>query len=111
MFVLYRKQGAALVRALVQLALESRRGRFEEVRPPTLVRTDTMTVSPPGIFQSCGLTGTAYHLDRDDLSAIPTAEVPLTSLAHDEILDEGQLPMRLMAHTSCFRRAKPARGS
>ena len=52
----------------------------------------------------------AYHLERDDLWAIPTAEVPLTSLARDEILDEADLPVRLMAHTSCFRREAGSAG-
>ena len=52
----------------------------------------------------------AYHLERDDLWAIPTAEVPLTSLARDEVLDEADLPMRLMAATACFRREAGAAG-
>ena len=52
----------------------------------------------------------AYHLERDDLWAIPTAEVPLTSLARDEILEESELPMKLMAHTSCFRREAGSAG-
>jgi len=52
----------------------------------------------------------AYHLERDDLWAIPTAEVPLTSLARDEIIPEADLPMRLMAHTSCFRREAGSAG-
>jgi seryl-tRNA synthetase len=106
MFVLYRRQGAALVRALVQLALDRNADAYEEVRPPTLVRTDTMisTGHLPKFIDD------AYHLERDDLWAIPTAEVPLTSLARDEILDEAQLPMRLMAHTSCFRREAGSAG-
>jgi seryl-tRNA synthetase len=106
MFVLYRKKGAALVRALVQLALDRNADAFEEIRPPTLVRTDTMisTGHLPKFIDD------AYHLERDDLWAIPTAEVPLTSLARDEILDEAQLPMRLMAHTSCFRREAGSAG-
>ena len=53
----------------------------------------------------------AYHLERDDLWAIPTAEVPLTSLARDEILDEAELPMRLMAYTPCFRREAGSAGT
>ena len=52
----------------------------------------------------------AYHLERDDLWAVPTAEVPLTSLYRDEILDEADLPMRFMASrpASGGRRARPA---
>src|SRR6185503_4970051 len=52
----------------------------------------------------------AYHLARDDLWAIPTAEVPLTSFARDEILDEADLPLRLMAYTPCFRREAGSAG-
>ncbi len=106
MFVMYRGAGAALVRALCQLALDRNADLYEEVRPPTLVRTATMvsTGHLPKFIDD------AYHLERDDLWAIPTAEVPLTSLARDEILDEASLPMRFMAHTSCFRREAGSAG-
>jgi seryl-tRNA synthetase len=106
MFVMYRKQGAALVRALTQLALDRNVDAYEEIRPPTLVRTDTMVAT--GHLPK--FEDEAYHLERDDLWAIPTAEVPLTSLARDEILDEARLPMKLMAHTSCFRREAGSAG-
>ena len=79
---------------------------YEEIRPPTLVRTDTMIAT--GHLPK--FADDAYYLERDDLWAIPTAEVPLTSLARDEILDESVLPMRLMAHTSCFRREAGSAG-
>jgi seryl-tRNA synthetase len=52
----------------------------------------------------------AYHMERDDLWAIPTAEVPLTSLGRDEIADESDLPRRFVAHTSCFRREAGSAG-
>jgi seryl-tRNA synthetase len=106
MFVMYRKAGAALVRALCQLALDRNADLYEEIRPPTLVRTATM-VSTGHLPK---FEDDAYHLERDDLWAIPTAEVPLTSLARDEILDEDVLPMRLCAHTSCFRREAGSAG-
>lgn len=106
MFVMYRGAGAALVRALCQLALDRNADLYEEVRPPTLVRTATM-VSTGHLPK---FVDDAYHLERDDLWAIPTAEVPLTSLARDEILDEASLPMRFMAHTSCFRREAGSAG-
>ena len=106
MFVAYRGLGAALVRALCQLALDRNADAFEEVRPPTLVRTETLTASG----QLPKFADDAYHVERDDLWAIPTAEVPLTSLARDEILDEADLPVRLMAHTSCYRREAGAAG-
>ncbi len=106
MFAIYRGAGATLSRALCQLALDSNADLYEEVRPPTLVRTATMvsTGHLPKFEED------AYHLERDDLWAIPTAEVPLTSLARDEILDEASLPMRFMAHTSCFRREAGSAG-
>jgi seryl-tRNA synthetase len=106
MFVMYRGAGATLVRALCQLALDRNADLYEEVRPPTLVLTDTMisTGHLPKFEED------AYHLERDDLWAIPTAEVPLTSLARDEILSEADLPLRLMAHSSCFRREAGSAG-
>jgi len=106
MFPLYRGPGATLVRALCQLALDRNADAFEEVRPPTLVRTETMvsTGHLPKFAED------AYHVARDELWCVPTAEVPLTSLARDEIIDEGKLPWRLMAHTSCFRREAGSAG-
>jgi seryl-tRNA synthetase len=106
MFVVYRKMGATLLRALCQAALDRNADQYEEVRPPTLVLTDTMisTGHLPKFEED------AYHLERDDLWAIPTAEVPLTSLGRDEILDEVDLPARMMAHTSCFRREAGSAG-
>ena len=106
MFSMFRREGAMLARALVQFALDRNADLYEEVRPPTLVHTDTMTST--GHLPR--FADDAYHLERDDLWAIPTAEVPLTSLCRDEVLAEADLPMRLMAHTSCFRREAGAAG-
>jgi seryl-tRNA synthetase len=106
MFPMYRGDGARLVRALCQYALDLNRDAFEEIRPPTLVRTETM-VSTGHLPK---FADDAYHVERDDLWAIPTAEVPLTSLARDEVLAEADLPVRLMAHTSCFRREAGSAG-
>jgi len=106
MFPLYRGAGATLVRALCDLALATNADAYEEIRPPTLVRTETMvsTGHLPKFDED------AYHIERDDLWAIPTAEVPLTSLARDEVFTAEQLPVRLMAHTSCFRREAGSAG-
>jgi seryl-tRNA synthetase len=106
MFVMYRGAGAALVRALCQLAIDRNVDLYEEVRPPTLVRTETM-VSTGHLPK---FVDEAYHMERDDLWAIPTAEVPLTSLGRDEIYDEADLPVRFVAHTSCFRREAGSAG-
>lgn len=106
MFTMFRGQGATLSRALCQVALDRNADAFEEIRPPTMVLTDTMisTGHLPKFVDD------AYHLERDDLWAIPTAEVPLTSLARDEILRGADLPVRLMAQTACFRREAGSAG-
>lgn len=106
MFAVLRRQGATLARALCQLALDRNADAYEEIRPPTLVRTDTMIST--GHLPKFADEG--YRIERDDLWAIPTAEVPLTSLARGEILDESVLPMKLMAYTPCFRREAGAAG-
>ena len=106
MFPLYRGFGARLLRALTSFALDSHSDEFEEVRPPTMVLTETMvsTGHLPKFEEE------AYHLERDDLWAIPTAEVPLTSMWRGDILDEADLPLRLTAATACFRREAGAAG-
>jgi seryl-tRNA synthetase len=106
MFPMYRGAGATLVRALCQYALDLNADIFEEVRPPTLVRTATM-VSTGHLPK---FADDAYHVERDDLWGIPTAEVPLTSLGRDELLGESSLPVRLMAHTTCYRREAGSAG-
>jgi seryl-tRNA synthetase len=106
MFPVFRNAGATLVRALCQLALDRNADAYEEIRPPSLVRTDTMVST--GHLPKFADEG--YHLERDDLWAIPTAEVPLTSLGRDEILHEADLPVKVMAYTPCFRREAGAAG-
>ena len=106
MFVVYRGLGATLARALCQLALDRNADLYEEIRPPSLVLTDTLTATG----QLPKFADDAYHLERDDLWAIPTAEVPLTSIARDEILDEADLPRRMMAYSPCFRREAGSAG-
>jgi seryl-tRNA synthetase len=106
MFPLYRGFGARLLRALTSFALDRHADEFEEVRPPTMVLTETMvsTGHLPKFEED------AYHLERDDLWAIPTAEVPLTSMWRGDILDQADLPLRLTAATACFRREAGAAG-
>jgi seryl-tRNA synthetase len=91
---------------MVQLSLDRNADAYEEVRPPTLVLTDTM-VSTGHLPK---FVDDAYHVERDDLWAIPTAEVPLTSLHRDEVLEEATMPRRYTAHTSCFRREAGSAG-
>jgi seryl-tRNA synthetase len=106
MFPLFRGDGARLLRALTAFALDRHADAFEEVRPPTLVRTETM-VSTGHLPK---FADEAYAVERDDLWAIPTAEVPLTSMHRGEVLDEADLPLRLTAATACFRREAGAAG-
>ena len=106
MFTMQRGLGATLARALCQYALDSNADAFEEVRPPSLVTTATLTATG----QLPKFADDAYAIERDDLWCIPTAEVPLTSLYAGEVLDESALPVRLMAHTSCYRREAGSAG-
>jgi seryl-tRNA synthetase len=106
MFPVFRGFGATLARGLCQLALDRNADAFEEIRPPTLVRTDTLQATG----QLPKFADDAYHIPRDDLWAIPTAEVPLTSLRRSEVLDESELPERLMAYTPCYRREAGSAG-
>jgi seryl-tRNA synthetase len=94
------------LRALTSFALDRHADAYEEIRPPTLVRTETMVSTG----QLPKFADDAYHLERDDLWAIPTAEAPLTSMARGEILEEAELPMRMTAATACFRREAGAAG-
>jgi seryl-tRNA synthetase len=106
MFPLYRGPGARLIRALTAFALDRHAEAYEEIRPPTLVRTETM-VSTGHLPK---FADDAYHLERDDLWAIPTSEVPLTSMYRGDILDEADLPIRLTAGTACYRREAGSAG-
>jgi seryl-tRNA synthetase len=106
MFTMQRKGGATLARALLQYALDRNADEFEEVRPPTLVTSETLTATG----QLPKFADDAYWVERDDLWAIPTAEVPLTSIHRDEILDTAELPMRFMAATACYRREAGSAG-
>jgi seryl-tRNA synthetase len=106
MFPLFVGAGSRLLRALGSFALASHADAYVEVRPPTLVLTETMT----GTGHLPRFGDEAYHMERDDLWAIPTAEVPLTSMHRREILDEADLPLRYTASTPCFRREAGAAG-
>ncbi len=106
MFTMQRGAGATLARALCQYALDSNADAFEEVRPPTLVSTATLTSTG----QLPKFADDAYSIERDDLWCIPTAEVPLTSIHAGEILDQAELPLRFMAYTPCYRREAGSAG-
>jgi seryl-tRNA synthetase len=106
MFVMLRGLGATMSRALCQLALDRNADMFEEIRPPSLVTTSTLTATG----QLPKFADDSYFIERDDLWCIPTAEVPLTSLGRDDIIDEADLPRRYMAYSACYRREAGSAG-
>ncbi len=101
-FILYKGEGARMERALYNFMLDlhtSKHG-YKEIFPPFLVNRASMT----GTGQLPKLEDDMYRLKDDDLFLIPTAEVPLTNIFRDEILDEEDLPVYYTAYTACFRR-------
>ncbi len=101
-FILYKGWGAKLERALLNfmLDLHTKKHGYTEVFPPFLVNRASMT----GTGQLPKLEEDMYRLKDDDLFLIPTAEVPVTNIFRDEVLDEDSLPIYYTAYTACFRR-------
>ncbi len=106
MFTMPRGAGATLARALCQYALDQNADAFEEIRPPSLVTTATLTATG----QLPKFADDAFFIERDDLWCIPTAESPLTSIHSVEVLAENVLPLRYMAYTPCYRREAGSAG-
>jgi seryl-tRNA synthetase len=106
MFVMLRGLGATVSRALCQYAIDRNADAFEEIRPPSFVLPETLVATG----QLPKFADEAYHIERDDLWAIPTAESPLTSIGRDEVFDHDALPMRFMAFSPCYRREAGAHG-
>jgi seryl-tRNA synthetase len=106
MWTMQRGAGATLARALCQLALDRNADAFEEVRPPSLVSTATLTSTG----QLPKFADDAFAIERDDLWCIPTAEVPLTSIYAGEVLEQAELPKRFMAYSPCYRREAGSAG-
>ncbi len=106
MFTMQRGAGATLARALCQLALDRNADAHEEIRPPSLVSTATLTATG----QLPKFADDAFAIERDDLWCIPTAEVPLTSIYAGEILDAADLPKRFMAYSPSYRREAGSAG-
>ena len=100
-FPVYKGKGARLQRALINFFLdEARNSGYTEIMPPTVVNA----ASGYGTGQLPDKEGQMYHCEVDDLYLIPTAEVPVTNIYRDVILDEKQLPIKNCAYTECFRR-------
>ncbi|MBI4323059.1 MAG: serine--tRNA ligase [Candidatus Omnitrophica bacterium] len=101
-FPLYTGLGARLERALINwmLDVQTKEHGYTEVFPPFLVNREAMFATG----QLPKFEEDMYRLKDDDLFLVPTAEVPVTNLHRDEILDEAQLPLGYAAYTACFRR-------
>jgi len=107
-FYVLRGAGARLERALIAFMLDYHIEKFgfTEVAPPYVVRSAAMT----GTGQLPKLAEEMYRVSDDDLYLIPTAEVPVTNLHSEEILEESDLPLKYVAYTPCFRREAGAAG-
>ena len=107
-FPVYRGAGSSLQRALIMwfLDVHSRENGFTEIWPPVVVNQ----ASARGTGQIPDKEDQMYVVTRDDLYLVPTAEVPVTNLHRDEILNAAELPIRYAAYTPCFRREAGAAG-
>ena len=107
-FPVYKGKGAIFQRALIQFFLnEAGKAGYMEIQPPLIVNAD----SGYGTGQLPDKEGQMYHVGLDDLYLIPTAEVPITNLYRDVILQESQLPVKNAGHTPCFRREAGSYGA
>ena len=107
-FPLYRGKGSRLQRALINFFLdEGVKAGYEEIIPPLLVNAD----SARGTGALPDKEGQMYHATKDDFYLIPTAEVPITNIYRDVILQEGDFPIKMCGYTPCFRREAGSYGS
>lgn len=107
-FTLYRGKGAQLERAIINFFLDvhTKEHKYEEILPPVLVNSAAMT----GTGQLPKFAEDMYKCENEDLYLIPTAEVPVTNVYQDEILNEDDLPKYMTAYTPCFRREAGSAG-
>ncbi len=107
-FPVFRGKGSRLQRALINFFLdESTSAGYEEIVPPLLVNEDTAR----GTGQLPDKDGQMYYCEKDDLYLLPTAEVPITNIHRGDLLNEGQLPIKLTGYTPCFRREAGSYGA
>lgn len=107
-FPLYRGQGARLQRALITFFLdEAIKAGYEEIIPPLLVNAETARATG----QLPDKEGQMYHIEKDELYLIPTAEVPITNIYRGELVQEEELPIKLTGFTPCFRREAGSHGA
>jgi seryl-tRNA synthetase len=107
-FPVYKAAGSSFQRAVIMWCLDvhTRENGFTEVWPPAVVNA----ASARGTGQIPDKEDQMYVVTRDDLYLVPTAEVPVTNLHRDEILEAAELPIRYAAYTPCFRREAGAAG-
>jgi len=106
-FIMLKGAGAALERALISFMLDKQTAAgYVEVIPPLLVNSESLTATG----QLPKFAEESFKCQDDDLWLIPTAEVPVTNLYRNEILEASQLPIRHCAYTPCFRREAGAYG-
>jgi len=107
-FYILKGQGARLQRALItfMLDLHVKEHGYTEIYPPFMVKRECMV----GSGNLPKFADNLYHDEEDDFWFVPTAEVPLTNLHRDEVLQPGSLPLNYVAYTACFRREKMAAG-
>ena len=107
-FYVLKGMGAALQRALIAYMLDMhiQKHGYEEIYPPFVVKQECLY----GTTQLPKFADNLYHDVEDDFWMVPTAEVPVTNLHRDEILDAAQLPVSYVAYTPCFRREKMSSG-
>ena len=108
-FYVLKGLGAHLQRALISFMLDLHIAKhgYKEIYPPFMVKQECMV----GSGNLPKFSANLYHDDEDDFWFIPTAEVPLTNLHRDEILDAKNLPLFYVAYSACFRREKMAAGT
>jgi seryl-tRNA synthetase len=107
-FPVYRGKGARLQRSLIQFFLdEAAKAGYEEILPPLIVNDATARATG----QLPDKEGQMYHVEREDFYLIPTAEVPITNIYRDVILEEKDFPIKMAGHTPCFRREAGSYGA
>ena len=107
-FPVYKGKGARLQRALISFFLdEATAAGYLEVQPPLMVNKESARATG----QLPDKEGQMYHCEKDEFYLIPTAEVPLTNLYRDTILQKSDFPIKLTGYTPCFRREAGSYGS
>ncbi len=107
-FPVYRGKGARLERALINFFLDqATKAGYEEIWAPLMVNADSARATG----QLPDKEGQMYHICKDDLYMIPTAEVPITNIYRDVILRESDFPIKMTGYTPCFRREAGSYGA